>query len=153
MSLSVWVLLNFLEAKGICLFLTRYLVKPLNKCCQQSKAKKKSPLGHQFVFLRPKTRPHKNAPTDSVLFSVKDKAKKLTTTEVKPWIMSNCGGSALAFTYVSFVPHDLTWLELTLRHASTSRHFTSGNYVLSLFYSSLKTPKQTSWDQFVDFYE
>ena len=63
-------------------------VKPLNKSCQQSNAKKrkkkKGSLGHQFVFLRPKTRPHRYAPTDSVLFSVKDKAKKLTTTEVKP---------------------------------------------------------------------
>ena len=71
------------------MFLTKYFVKPLNKSCQQSKAKKKKKkkkgsLGHQFVFLRPKTRPHKYAPTDSVLFSVKDKAKKLTTTEVKP---------------------------------------------------------------------
>ena len=126
MSLSVWVLLNFLEAKGLCLFLTKYFVKPLNKSCQQSKAKKKEKkkgsLGHQFVFLRPKTRPHKYAPTDSVLFSVKDKAKKLTTTEVKPWIMSNCGGSALAFTYVpSF---HMTWLDLNSRYVTQARHVT-----------------------------
>ena len=125
MSLSVWVLLNFLEAKGLCLFLTKYFVKPSNKSCQQSKVKqkkkekekKKGSLGHQFVFLLPKTRPHKNAPTDSVSFSVKDKAKNLLPQK---------------------------W---------TSRHFMSGNYVLSLFYSTLKTPKQTSWYQFVDFYE
>ena len=72
--------------------------------------------------LRPKTRPHKYAPTDSVLFSVKDKAKKLTTTEVKPWIMSNCGGSALAFTYVpSF---HMTWLDLNSRYVTQARHVT-----------------------------
>ena len=153
MSLSVWVLLNFLEAKGICLFLTRYLVKPLNKCCQQSKAKKKAPWVTSLFFCVQKLGLTKMLRRTLFFSQSKTRQIKLTTTEVKPWIMSNCGGSALAFTYVSFVPHDLTWLELTLRHASTSRHFTSGNYVLSLFYSSLKTPKQTSWDQFVDFYE
>ena len=74
--------MNFLEAKGLCLFLTKYFVKPSNKSCQQSKVKqkkkeKRGSLGHQFVFLLSKTWPHKNAPTDSVSFSVKDKAKNL----------------------------------------------------------------------------
>ena len=33
--------MNFLEAKGLCLFLTKYFVKPSNKSCQQSKVKQK----------------------------------------------------------------------------------------------------------------
>ena len=48
-----------------------------SKAKKKEKEKKKGSLGHQFVFLLPKTRPHKNAPTDSVSFSVKDKAKNL----------------------------------------------------------------------------
>ena len=160
MSLSVWVLLNFLEAKGLCLFLTKYFVKPSNKSCQQSKVKqkkkkkKRGSLGHQFVFLLSKTWPHKNAPTDSVSFSVKDKAKNLLPQK---WNHELCLIVAevhlLLLMFLRSTWLDLTWLELTLRHASTSRRFMSGNYVLSLFYSSLKTPKQTSWYQFVDFYE
>ena len=158
MSLSVWVLLNFLEAKGLCLFFTKYFVKPSNKSCQQSKVKqkkkeKKKRLPGSPVCLFAFQNLASQKCSDGLCFVLSQRqGKKLTTTEVKPWIMSNCG-KCTCFYLCSFVPHDLTWLELTLRHASTSRHFTSGNYVLSLFYSSLKTPKQTSWYQFVDFYE
>ena len=99
--------------------------------------KKIDSLDHLFVFLLPKTRRHKNAPMDSVFRSrSKTRKKKLTTTEVKPWIMSNCGGSALASTFVSFV--SFVSLHFTSLHLN-SRHVTSSIYFLSLCYSSLKT--------------
>ena len=92
---------------------------------------------HCVVFLLPKTRSHKYAPMDSVFRSHTNKAEKTyhyrseTMKYVQLWRKCTC----FCFRFLRF-----TWLDLTWRHV-TSRHFTSGMYVLSLFYSSLKTPK------------